>query len=49
MSDLVVMFLNVGAGLPVIASVNRIISFGDPIHRIIGNLSGIISLSSLYG
>lgn len=41
MSDLVVMFLKVGAGLPVIASLNRIISSGDPVHRIIGSLSGI--------
>lgn len=43
MSDLVVMFLKVGAGLPVIASLNRIISSGDPVHRIIGSLSGISS------
>lgn len=41
MTDLVVMFLKVGAGLPVIASLNRIISSGDPVHRIVGSLSGI--------
>jgi homoserine dehydrogenase len=43
MTDLVVMFSKVGAGLPVIASLNRIISSGDPVHRIVGSLSGIIS------
>ncbi|KAH7541883.1 uncharacterized protein LOC107410363 [Ziziphus jujuba] len=32
----------VGAGLPVIASLNRIISCGDPVHRIIGSLSGTL-------
>ncbi|KAF3671692.1 putative non-specific lipid-transfer protein-like protein-like, partial [Capsicum annuum] len=32
----------VGAGLPVIASLNRIISSGDPIYRIIGSLSGTL-------
>ncbi|KAK7401165.1 hypothetical protein VNO78_12484 [Psophocarpus tetragonolobus] len=32
----------VGAGLPVIASLNRIISSGDPIHQIIGSLSGTL-------
>ncbi|MED6186369.1 hypothetical protein PIB30_066012 [Stylosanthes scabra] len=32
----------VGAGLPVIASLNRIISSGDPVHRIIGSLSGTL-------
>ncbi|XP_057428432.1 uncharacterized protein LOC130721866 [Lotus japonicus] len=32
----------VGAGLPAIASVNRIISSGDPVHRIIGSLSGTL-------
>ncbi|XP_028122255.1 homoserine dehydrogenase-like [Camellia sinensis] len=30
----------VGAGLPVIASLNRILSSGDPVHHIIGSLSG---------
>ncbi|CAK7329188.1 unnamed protein product [Dovyalis caffra] len=30
----------VGAGLPVMASLNRILSSGDPVHRIIGSLSG---------
>lgn len=30
----------VGAGLPVIASLRRIISSGDPVHRIVGSLSG---------
>ncbi|GLU11768.1 hypothetical protein SLE2022_284900 [Rubroshorea leprosula] len=32
----------VGAGLPVISSLNRIISSGDPIHHIIGSLSGTL-------
>ncbi|XP_040384909.1 bifunctional aspartokinase/homoserine dehydrogenase-like [Oryza brachyantha] len=32
----------VGAGLPVIASVSRIISSGDPISRIVGSLSGTL-------
>ncbi|CAL0299104.1 unnamed protein product [Lupinus luteus] len=32
----------VGAGLPVIASLNRIISSGDPVNRIIGSLSGTL-------
>ncbi|RZB42500.1 uncharacterized protein LOC114403822 [Glycine soja] len=32
----------VGAGLPVIASLNRIISSGDPVHQIIGSLSGTL-------
>ncbi|KAH0746968.1 hypothetical protein KY285_008625 [Solanum tuberosum] len=32
----------VGAGLPVIASLNCIISSGDPIYRIIGSLSGTL-------
>ncbi|TYH80913.1 hypothetical protein ES332_D03G165100v1 [Gossypium tomentosum] len=32
----------VGAGLPVISSINRIISSGDPIHRIVGSLSGTL-------
>ncbi|XP_027178631.1 uncharacterized protein LOC113777667 [Coffea eugenioides] len=32
----------VGAGLPVIASLNRMISCGDPIHCIIGSLSGTL-------
>ncbi|KDP42905.1 hypothetical protein JCGZ_23847 [Jatropha curcas] len=32
----------VGAGLPVIASLNRILSSGDPVHRIIGSLSGTL-------
>ncbi|XP_049379506.1 uncharacterized protein LOC125844269 [Solanum stenotomum] len=32
----------VGAGLPVIASLNRIISSGDPVYRIIGSLSGTL-------
>lgn len=41
--NLIVMFLKVGAGLPVIASLNRIISSGDPVHRIVGSLSGMIS------
>ncbi|PNX54536.1 homoserine dehydrogenase, partial [Trifolium pratense] len=31
-----------GAGLPVIASLNRIISSGDPVHRIVGSLSGTL-------
>lgn len=39
--ELVIIFLQVGAGLPVIASLNRIISSGDPVHQIIGSLSGI--------
>ncbi|XWS74240.1 hypothetical protein CRYUN_Cryun02cG0198600 [Craigia yunnanensis] len=30
------------AGLPVISSINRIISSGDPIHRIVGSLSGTL-------
>ncbi|PNT42107.1 hypothetical protein POPTR_004G196200v4 [Populus trichocarpa] len=32
----------VGAGLPVIASLNRLLSSGDPVHRIIGSLSGTL-------
>ncbi|XP_015698405.1 bifunctional aspartokinase/homoserine dehydrogenase 1 isoform X2 [Oryza brachyantha] len=32
----------VGAGLPVIASVSRILSSGDPISRIVGSLSGTL-------
>ncbi|PON59193.1 Homoserine dehydrogenase lacking ACT domain containing protein [Parasponia andersonii] len=32
----------VGAGLPVIASLNRMLSSGDPIHHIIGSLSGTL-------
>ncbi|KAL0418406.1 UNVERIFIED_CONTAM: Bifunctional aspartokinase/homoserine dehydrogenase 1 [Sesamum radiatum] len=32
----------VGAGLPVISSINRILSSGDPIFRIIGSLSGTL-------
>ncbi|GMQ04595.1 hypothetical protein CsSME_00049955 [Camellia sinensis var. sinensis] len=32
----------VGAGLPFIASLNRILSFGDPVHHIIGSLSGTL-------
>lgn len=32
----------VGAGLPVIASINRILTSGDPIHRVIGSLSGTL-------
>lgn len=33
-------YIQVGAGLPVIASMNRIISSGDPVHSIVGSLSG---------
>ncbi|KAK9189032.1 hypothetical protein WN944_020437 [Citrus x changshan-huyou] len=32
----------VGAGLPVIASLNRILSSGDPVHHIVGSLSGTL-------
>ncbi|GFZ18047.1 glyceraldehyde-3-phosphate dehydrogenase-like family protein [Actinidia rufa] len=32
----------VGAGLPVIVSLNRILLSGDPIHRIVGSLSGTL-------
>ncbi|KAL8501767.1 hypothetical protein ACS0TY_021041 [Phlomoides rotata] len=32
----------VGAGLPVISTINRLISSGDPIFRIIGSLSGTL-------
>uniref|UniRef100_A0A803PYA0 Homoserine dehydrogenase n=1 Tax=Cannabis sativa TaxID=3483 RepID=A0A803PYA0_CANSA len=32
----------VGAGLPVIATINRLLSSGDPVHRIIGSLSGTL-------
>ncbi|GFP97583.1 bifunctional aspartokinase/homoserine dehydrogenase 1 chloroplastic [Phtheirospermum japonicum] len=32
----------VGAGLPVISTINRIISSGDPIFRIMGSLSGTL-------
>ncbi|CAL5343491.1 unnamed protein product [Camellia sinensis] len=32
----------VGVGLPVIASLNRILSSGDPVHHIIGSLSGTL-------
>ncbi|XP_050112243.1 uncharacterized protein LOC126590777 [Malus sylvestris] len=41
----------VGAGLPVIASLNRILSSGDPVHRIIGSLSGTLGyvMSELEG
>lgn len=34
----------VGAGLPVIMSINRLLSSGDTIHRIVGSLSGITTL-----
>lgn len=30
----------VGAGLPVISSVTRLLASGDPITRIVGSLSG---------
>ena len=33
-------YFQVGAGLPVIASVTRVIASGDPISRIVGSLSG---------
>ena len=33
-------YFQVGAGLPVIASVTRIIASGDPVSRIVGSLSG---------
>lgn len=36
--------MQVGAGLPVIASVTRVISSGDPISRIVGSLSGTMLL-----
>ncbi|XP_010251639.1 PREDICTED: uncharacterized protein LOC104593475 isoform X2 [Nelumbo nucifera] len=32
----------VGAGLPVITSLNRLLASGDPVHRIIGSLSGTL-------
>ncbi|KAF8009403.1 hypothetical protein BT93_J0403 [Corymbia citriodora subsp. variegata] len=32
----------VGAGLPIIASLNRILSSGDPVHRLVGSLSGTL-------
>ncbi|WOL03876.1 hypothetical protein Cni_G12596 [Canna indica] len=32
----------VGAGLPVIASVTRVVTSGDPIHRMVGSLSGTL-------
>lgn len=32
----------VGAGLPVIASLNRMVNCGDPIYRIVGSLSGTL-------
>ncbi|XP_021892616.1 uncharacterized protein LOC110810684 isoform X2 [Carica papaya] len=32
----------VGAGLPVISSLNRILSSGDPVHRIVGSMSGTL-------
>ncbi|KAK9999157.1 hypothetical protein SO802_018760 [Lithocarpus litseifolius] len=32
----------VGAGLPVIASLNRILSSGDSVHRVVGSLSGTL-------
>ncbi|KAG0450892.1 hypothetical protein HPP92_026459 [Vanilla planifolia] len=32
----------VGAGLPVIAAINRVLSSGDPIYRIVGSLSGTL-------
>ncbi|XP_051120240.1 uncharacterized protein LOC127244012 [Andrographis paniculata] len=32
----------VGAGLPVISTINRILSSGDPINRIMGSLSGTL-------
>lgn len=34
-------YFQVGAGLPVIASVTRIIASGDPVSRIVGSLSGM--------
>ena len=34
-------YFQVGAGLPVIASVTRIVASGDPISRIVGSLSGM--------
>ncbi|XP_074563796.1 uncharacterized protein LOC141820391 isoform X1 [Curcuma longa] len=33
----------VGAGLPIIASITRVLGSGDPIYRIIGSLSGTLS------
>ncbi|KAI3409515.1 Homoserine dehydrogenase (HDH) [Psidium guajava] len=32
----------VRAGLPIIASLNRILSSGDPVHRLVGSLSGTL-------
>ncbi|XP_011629283.1 uncharacterized protein LOC18425229 isoform X2 [Amborella trichopoda] len=32
----------VGAGLPVITSLNRLLTSGDPVHRIIGSVSGTL-------
>lgn len=40
--------MQVGAGLPVIASVTRVISSGDPISRIVGSLSGILLHSCCF-
>jgi len=34
-------YFQVGAGLPVIASVTHIIASGDPVSRIVGSLSGM--------
>ncbi|KAL3850221.1 hypothetical protein ACJIZ3_012103 [Penstemon smallii] len=41
----------VGAGLPVISTINRMLSSGDPIYRIIGSLSGTLGyvMSELEG
>ncbi|GER54716.1 homoserine dehydrogenase [Striga asiatica] len=35
-------YQQVGAGLPVISTINRILSSGDPISRILGSLSGTL-------
>ncbi|KAK1316043.1 hypothetical protein QJS10_CPA05g00626 [Acorus calamus] len=34
--------VQVGAGLPVISSINRVLTSGDPISRIVGSLSGTL-------
>lgn len=41
LGDLYLRYFQVGAGLPVIASVTRIIASGDPVSRIVGSLSGM--------
>lgn len=34
----------VGAGLPVIAALTRVVASGDPVHRVVGAFSGMTVL-----